>query len=112
MLLSHAKGTILWNSVSKMRSFLMLDLAVYIFTTMLERVNGLVFSFLWDFRCILGGPFAIPFTNFAEKPFELIFRNVSKAGQNNNNNNSKKQYVDEISKSGVMYLHCLENLII
>jgi len=94
----------------------MLDLAVYIFTTMLERVNGLVFSFLRDFRCILGGPFAIPFTNFAEKPFELFFRNVSKAGQNNNNNNnnnnSKKQYVDEISKSGVMYLHCLENLII
>jgi len=30
MLRSHAEGTILWNSVSKMRSFLMLNLAVYI----------------------------------------------------------------------------------
>lgn len=60
----------------------MLKLAVYIFTTVLERVNGLVFSFLWDFRCVLGGPFAMPFMNFAEKPFEVIFRNVSKAGLN------------------------------
>ena len=60
----------------------MLNLAVYIFTTMLERVKGLVFSFLWDFRCVLGGPFSMSFMNFAEKPFELIFRNVSKAGLN------------------------------
>ena len=82
MLLSHAEGIILWNSVSKMRSFLMLNMVVYIFTTLLERVNCLVFSFLWDFRCILSGPFAMPFMNFAEKPFKLIFRNVSKAELN------------------------------
>jgi hypothetical protein len=80
MLLTHRAGIILCNSVSKMRSFLMLNLAVYMFTTMLERVNGLGFSFLWDFRCISGRPFAMPFMNFAKKPFELIFRNVSKAG--------------------------------
>jgi hypothetical protein len=60
----------------------MLNLAVYIFTTMLGRVNGLGFSLFWDFRCILGGLFTMPFMKFAEKTFELIFRNVSKAGLN------------------------------
>ena len=49
---------------------------------MLDTVDGLGVSFFWDFRCILGGLFTMPFMNFAEKTFELIFKNVSKAGLN------------------------------
>jgi hypothetical protein len=83
---------------------------------MLARANVLVRPFVWDFRCILGGQFAMPFLNFAEKPLQPIFRNVSKAGLKyfycyylifNN-----KEYVDEICKTIIMYLWCLEMLTV
>jgi len=102
-----------------MRSFLMLNLAVYAFTTVLEKVNGFVFSFLWDFRCILGGPFSRPFNELYRENFRTHFKKYIEGGTGlyyyyyyYYYYYSKKQYVDEISKYGVMYLRCLENMII
>jgi hypothetical protein len=53
----------------------------------------------------------MPFMNFSEKHFEPTFRNGSNGGLSYYYF-SKKQYGEGIPKSGIMYLRCLEDVII